>query len=149
MLALTMPNASIQATPMRGMFVLTGTVAAPEDVAEANRLVQAFVGEGTQVISRLKSATPLQVMLQVKIAEVSRSLIRDIGVNLQAADPTSGFQFFGIRGRDFVDDAGTALSSGGTSFSLFGNLLGLNVGAALDLNEIGRASCREGECQYV
>src|SRR3546814_16979619 len=75
MLALTMPNASIQATPMNGMVVLTGTVAAPEDVAEANRLVQAFVGEGTQVISRLKSATPLQVMLPVKIAEVSRSLI--------------------------------------------------------------------------
>src|SRR3546814_17099849 len=60
MLALTMPNASIQATPMNGMVVLTGTVAAPEDVAEANRLVQAFVGEGHQVISRLKSATPLQ-----------------------------------------------------------------------------------------
>src|SRR3546814_6698689 len=135
MLALTMPNASIQATPMRGMFVLTGTVAAPEDVAEANRLVQAFVGEGTQVISRLKSAKPLQVMLQVKIAEVSRSHIRDIGVNLQAADPTSGFQFFGIRGRDLVDDADTALSSGGTSISLLGNLLGPNVGAAIALTE--------------
>lgn len=135
MLSLTMPNANIQATPMNGMVVLTGTVAAPEDVAEADRLVQAFVGEGTQVISRLKSATPLQVMLQVKIAEVSRSLIRDIGVNLQATDPTTGFQFFGIRGRDFIDDAGNILSSGGTNFNLFGNLLGLDVAAALDLNE--------------
>src|SRR3546814_6997532 len=98
MLALTMPNASIQATPMNGMVVLTGTVAAPEDVAEANRLVQAFVGEGTQVISRLKSAKPLQEMLQGKIAEVSRSLIRDMGVNLQDADPTSGVRFYGIKG---------------------------------------------------
>src|SRR3546814_13569557 len=114
MLALTMPNASIQATPMNGMVVLTGTVAAPEDVAEANRLVQAFVGEGTQVIRRLKSAKPMQVMLQVKIAEASRSLIRDIGVNLQAADPTSGFQYFSISERDCVDDAGRAHSSGGT-----------------------------------
>src|SRR3546814_15566472 len=117
---------------MNGMVVLTGTVAAPEDVAEANRPVQAFVGEGPQVISRLKSATPLQVMLQVKIAEVSRSLIRDIGVNLPAPDPPSGFQFFGIRGPDFVDDAGTALSSGAPRFSLLGNTRGLTVGAPLD-----------------
>jgi pilus assembly protein CpaC len=81
-----MPDARIEATPMNGMVLLTGTVGAPTDVEEAQRIVQAFVGEGTQVISRLKTATPLQVMLQVKIAEVSRSLMKDVGFNLLARE---------------------------------------------------------------
>jgi pilus assembly protein CpaC len=54
MLKLAMPEARIQATPMNGMVLLTGTVGAPADIEEANRLVQAFLGTGTQVISRLK-----------------------------------------------------------------------------------------------
>ena len=77
-----MPEADITATPMNGMVLLTGTVAQPTDAAEAERLVQAFVGEGTQVVSRLRTATPQQVYLQVRIAEVSRTLARDIGINL-------------------------------------------------------------------
>src|SRR5262245_3249914 len=78
---LAMPEADIRVTPLNGMVLITGTVAQPADAEEAERLVQSFVGEGTQVVSRLRTATPQQVMLQVKIAEVSRSLIRQIGIN--------------------------------------------------------------------
>jgi pilus assembly protein CpaC len=99
LLRLAMPDARIQATPMNGMVLLTGTVATPSDVEEAGRIVQSFVGEGTQVISRIKTATPLQVNLQVKIAEVSRSLIKEIGVNLLTRDMTGGFLFGVSRGR--------------------------------------------------
>ena len=99
MLALAMPEAHITATTMNGFVLLTGTVAAPEDAAEADRLVTAFVGEGTRVISRLQTATPLQVNLQVRIAEVNRSLVRQMGGNLVSRDPTSGFQFGAFRGR--------------------------------------------------
>ncbi len=135
MLSLTMPEAKIVATPMNGMVVLTGTVAAPADAAEAERLVQAFVGTTTQVISRLKTATPLQVMLKVKIAEVNRSLLKNFSVNLEATDPTSGFQFFGATGRDFLVDGDIVRPAGTNSFNLFGNLLGLNVASAIDANE--------------
>ena len=38
MLRLAMPDASVQATPMNNLVLLTGTVANPEDVAEAQRL---------------------------------------------------------------------------------------------------------------
>jgi pilus assembly protein CpaC len=93
MLGLAMPEARINVATMSGTVLLTGTVAEPEDAAEAERLVKAFVGEGTAVMSRLRTATPLQVNLQVRIAEVSRSLIRDIGVNLTSIDGSGGFQF--------------------------------------------------------
>lgn len=93
MLHLAMPDARIATATMNNTVLLTGTVAAPEDAAEAERLVKAFVGEKTNVISRLKMATPLQVNLSVKIAEVSRSLTRSISANLSSINTSSGFQY--------------------------------------------------------
>ena len=99
MLSLAMPDAHVVATPMNGLVLLTGTVAAPADAAEAERLVQAFVGADTKVLSRLKSATPLQVMLQVRISEVSRNFAKNIGANLSTIDGTGGFKFGIANGR--------------------------------------------------
>jgi pilus assembly protein CpaC len=122
MLKLAMPDAAITATPMNGLVLLTGTVAGPEDVEEAQRLVQAFVGGGTQVVSRLKSATPLQVNLQVKIAEVSRDFIKSVGVNLLTRDNSGGF-IFGIgQGRNFgtIGDLNTSALPKIDASSLYG-----------------------------
>lgn len=100
MLMLAMPDAKVNVSTMSNNTVLlTGTVAAPEDAAEAERLVLAYMGEGANVISRLKMATPLQVMLRVRFAEVSRSLVRTLGTSLTSIDGTSGFQFGIGRGR--------------------------------------------------
>lgn len=152
MLALAMPNAHIVATPMNGLVLLTGTVANPEDGAEATRLVQAFVGDATKVLSRLGNATPLQVNLQVRIAEVSRSFVKNIGVNLTTYDKTSGFKFgvgqgssptqFTPNGGLFV--GGTTASTGSslittatnaTTLGAAGRVLGLDLISSLDLGE--------------
>lgn len=93
MLHLAMPDAKISTATMNNTVLLTGTVGAPEDAAEAERLVKAFVGEKTQVISRLKLATPLQVNLQVRIAEVSRSVVKSLTSNITSIDGTGGFKF--------------------------------------------------------
>ncbi|RMB28561.1 pilus assembly protein CpaC [Sphingomonas sp. PP-F2F-G114-C0414] len=151
MLGLAMPEAQVVATPMNGLILLTGTVAAPEDAAEAERLVQAFVGDSTKVLSRLKTATPLQVNLQVRIAEVSRSFVKNIGVNIQSRDGTGGFKFGVAQGRGASNQffPGGALSTGftapaqsgvtqstlGTTFGLAGKLLGLDLIGAIDLGE--------------
>ena len=114
MLALAMPQAQVSVATMgTNTVLLTGTVAAPEDAAEAERLVQAFLGDGANVISRLRTATPLQVNLQVKFAEVSRSLVREIGGNLATYDFSSG----GFRGA-----LGTGRTLGNGNFRLDGPL---------------------------
>jgi pilus assembly protein CpaC len=157
MLSIAMPEANITATPMNGMVLLTGTVAQPDDAAEAEHLVQAFVGDATQVVSRLRTATPQQVMLQVRVAEVNRSLVREIGVNLlshDASGATGGFQFGIAQGRAGLAPQytpGGALFTGGTTatgptsvitaaatgstFGLAGHLLGLDLLGAIDLGE--------------
>ena len=54
MLSLAMPEARIGVSTMgQNTFLLTGTVKSPEDAAEAERLVQAYVGAEANVISRL------------------------------------------------------------------------------------------------
>lgn len=99
MLQLAMPDAQITVSTIgANTTLLTGTVASPEDAAEAQRLVAAYIGgpagaANVNVISRLKMATPLQVNLQVRIAEVSRSLVKTLNSNLSTIDTTGGFQF--------------------------------------------------------
>jgi pilus assembly protein CpaC len=118
MLTMAMPDAKISVSTMGANTVLlTGTVGAPDDAAEAERLVQAFLGKDANVISRLRTATPLQVSLHVKFAEVSRSLLREIGGNLQSFDATGGFRFGVGTGRAFttpeVNVAGPLASGNG------------------------------------
>lgn len=164
MLRLAMPEADITVSKMNGLILLTGTVKAPEDAAEAERLVQAFASTPTvtpTVVSRLRTATPLQVNLQVKIAEVSRNLIHQVGMNIATADLTNGFKFGGGMGRNIINDkwtiggplgvgngikpivdsAGNIIGSGvqsvatGASFAADTKLFGLNILTALDLAE--------------
>ncbi|WOK36471.1 type II and III secretion system protein family protein [Sphingomonas sp. C3-2] len=146
MLKLAMPDAKITATPMNGMVLLTGTVASPDDVAEAERLAQAFVGEATQIVTRLQTATPLQVNLQVRIAEVSRDFVKSVGVNLLAS---SGGFFFSQGRADAITTELNPLTpaipndvrhiikgtGSGATTGFIDKFLGLDMQAAFDLAE--------------
>ena len=153
MLHLAMPDAHLTATPMNGLILLTGTVAGPGDAAEAERLVQAYVGDATKVLSRLRTATPLQVNLQVRVAEVSRNFIKNIGVNLLSVDQTGGFKFgigsgtinapqytpggaLGV-GVTQGPTGSTVLQNGSqrTTLGLAGKLLGVDLLSSIDLGE--------------
>jgi pilus assembly protein CpaC len=141
MLHMAMPDANVQVTPMNNLVLLTGTVANPDDVAEATRLTQAYVGDGTQVLSRLRSATPLQVMLKVRIAEINRSMLKKVGVNLIGRDTHPGGAFFGIgQGNPGNLNGGTAganrtfnFATTGTTLGLAGKILGVDLLGTLDL----------------
>ena len=156
MLKLAMPDADIRVTTTGQIAVLTGTVAAPDDSAQAERLVTALLNPGIDasapgaalkigVFNRLRTATPLQVNLQVRFAEVSRSFVKNIGVNLKSLDRTGGFMFGIGSGRD--PGTITPGSGGGsstyafttgaqhTTLGLAGHLLGLDLLSAIDLGE--------------
>ena len=106
-------------------------------------------------MSRLKMATPLQVNLRVRFAEVSKNFVRALGANLLTVDQTSGFKFGITNGRNFAPSfvpgspggLGTGVTDGpvgssrvtgngtGSTLAAFGNFLGLDIGSALDLAE--------------
>lgn len=156
MLKLAMPDADIRVSTTGQLAVLTGTVAAPDDSAQAERLVTALLNPGINtssagatlkigVFNRLRTATPLQVNLQVRFAEVSRSFVKNIGANLKSLDRTGGFMFGIGSGRDpgtitpGANGAGTnyTFTNGTqhTTLGLAGRLLGLDLLGAIDLGE--------------
>jgi pilus assembly protein CpaC len=164
MFKMAMPDANIQVSTMNNVLLLTGTVAQPEDAVEAERLAAAFTATnsqgnstGTNVINRIKTATPLQINLQVRIAEVSRSLAKEITGNFATRDfdgPTgNGFLLpFQGAGRDFATfsggypniprpDASTTTTYGFSQLSgtaligAAGKLFGIDVAAAFDMSE--------------
>jgi pilus assembly protein CpaC len=151
MLKVAMPDATVKTTTMNGMILLTGTVATPDDAAEAERLAQAFVGEETKILSRLKTATPMQVMLNVKIAEVNRDFLKKVGVNYKSGGISTGSTLGPVTfsGRDFVEITPPALGAppeaqtnykfgglaGSTSVAFAKRFLGVDFAAALDLAE--------------
>ncbi len=139
MLLLAMPDADIKVATMNGIVLLTGTVAQPEEAAEAERLVTAFAG-GAQVISRIKTATPLQINLQVRVAEVSRSLSKEISSNLESTrsgTDSSGNPYVvgAARGRDFLVNGQLTFPQGGSTVAALGRLFGIDIAAAFDLSE--------------
>lgn len=147
MLRLAMPESNIAVNKMNGMVLLTGTIKAPEDAAEAERLTQAFVGKDVTVVSRLRMATPLQVMLHVKISEVARDVGHKIGTNFSSADRSGGtLGFVGGGTRNFVDYtkatqtepaewAFNTPSDGSYSLGGVARLFGMDIAGALDLAE--------------
>lgn len=144
-----MPDSNITVTTLGQMAVINGTVASPEDASQAEALVRSVLNAGIKdgeplkvlPVNRLKTATPLQVMLKVRIAEVNRSLIKQIGVNIFSNDSTRGTQGSINRGGiSFVNGnpyGGLAVQGipGGSTLAIAGKVLGLDLIGSLDLLE--------------
>jgi pilus assembly protein CpaC len=152
MLRAAMPDSDIAVTTVGQIAVINGTVASPQDAAQAQMIVTSLLNPGKKdgdaldimPVNRLRTATPLQVTLKVRIAEVSRSLLKQIGVNLLANDTTGGFRFGIAKGGGIAlpaPDAETPFppsvirSPIGTTLSAGGKLFGLDILSSLDLAE--------------
>ena len=146
-----MPDSDVRVLTVGQTAILQGTVASPEDAATANLLALRELNPGVDfskdgamckicVINRLKTATPLQVNLKVKIAEVNRSLLKQVGVNLLSSDPTSGFKFGIGQGEGASTGPGSSPFGvnqilNGTTIGAAGKLFGLDIAGAIDLAE--------------
>ena len=148
-----MPENDIRVLNIGQTAILQGTVASPADSAFAQQLAMSELNPGVDfskegalckicVINRLKVATPLQVTLKVRVAEVNRSLLKKIGVNLLTSDPTSGFKFGLAQGEGIFlpaagqtsEQAGQVIRSTiGSTLSASGKLFGLDIISSLDL----------------
>lgn len=97
---LALPDSDIRITPVASGYLLTGTVANVDEIAMAHELAKSYVnkvalnssiGGEVKVWNMLKTGTPYQVNLQVRIAEVSRSLAKEINSNLTTRNDSNGF----------------------------------------------------------
>ena len=168
MMKAAMPDANISITHVGQIAVINGTVSSPADSAQAEMLVRTMLNPGIDAnapgailkvipVNRLKAATPLQVMLKVTIAEVSRSLVKEIGVNLLNRDNDGGSGngfIFGVgqgnagtitdtplgitnpaTGLPFTATNYKFAQGAGTTLGFAGHLLGVDILSTLKLNQ--------------
>lgn len=151
MLRQAMPESNVSVTTVGGIAVINGTVANVEDAAQAQQMVRAMLNPGIKdnepllvtPINRLKVATPLQVTLKVRVAEINRSIVKQMGINLLTSDSTSGFKFGVAQGEGIFmpppSETNPAIvprvlrSIIGSTFMGQGKLFGLDILSSLDI----------------
>lgn len=79
-----LPDARIRVQPIRDSVVLTGMVRSAAESESVSRIAAQFVGSPDKVLNMLSVAGKDQVMLQVRIVEVQRNVIKQLGVDLNA-----------------------------------------------------------------
>jgi pilus assembly protein CpaC len=140
-LKVLVPNAKIDVTAVPGGIVLNGDVHSPSQAEDARRVANRFLPSGGgEIINRLTIAGPTQVMLQVRIAEMLRTVDKTLGFNWEGGGVTGGGEGFAFgRGIDLQFDPITgalARSANGADNLLFQfGMGGLSMNLLLDALE--------------
>jgi pilus assembly protein CpaC len=142
--ALPADASSVSVQFMNNRLVLGGSVAGLGAAVDANAAAQAFGVQGSTPLDRTELAGAQQVTLRVRIAEVQRSSLNQLGLSLDVLARPGSFAFglmsgglLGVAASAASAVAGTSSSSGssGGSTSNFANL-----GAGVSTNRVNAAS---------
>jgi len=76
-----LPDSRIEIDAVNDNVVLRGTVQTPAEAANASDLAGRFIDDPNKVINMLKVRDPQQVMLKVRIVEMQRQLMKQLGVS--------------------------------------------------------------------
>jgi len=142
-----LPGVPIEVTTVGQLIVLQGNVGGPDEAALAERLAHTVLGTD-QVMNSINILQPTQVNLRVRIAEVSRTVLKSLGVSWEGF-ASSGSSVFGLlqtrNVADIVLSEATGLperlfSTVQDASSIVGNI----GGGGLDINWAIDAMDREG-----
>ncbi|MCF6195560.1 MAG: type II and III secretion system protein family protein [Emcibacter sp.] len=97
------PNASINVQSYSGLLVLTGNVDNAEEAEDARRMAEDFIGKKSTIINKLQIATPMQVNLRVRIAEIGRDTKKELGFNWENIFANGGTSIGILQGSNVVD----------------------------------------------
>ena len=81
-LAKILPNETIEVTAVNTDIVLTGTARSAKASEDARRIARRFVEDDENVINMLSVLGGQQVFLQVRVAEVKREIVKQLGIDL-------------------------------------------------------------------
>ncbi|WP_430981685.1 type II and III secretion system protein family protein [Mesorhizobium ciceri] len=110
--------------------VLSGTAPNAEAVETAKKITEQFLGDGAQVVNKIKVAGALQVNLSVRVAEVSRGAMKELGLNLSALGQIGNFKLGLLSGGGKSAGSGAA-NGGGTAEIGYDDGI-ISIGAVLD-----------------
>ena len=79
-----LPGSRVEAEALNDSVILTGQVMTAADADKAGQIAASFVAGPTKVLNMLSIAGKDQVMLQVRIVEMQRNVIKQLGFNTSA-----------------------------------------------------------------
>ena len=85
-----LPDSDVTASSVDGAVILTGAVENPVEAEDARRLSARFISKDDEVINRLTVIGSNQVNLRVRMAEVSRTALKQLGFNWESAFSVDG-----------------------------------------------------------
>jgi pilus assembly protein CpaC len=89
-IAAQMPGSRVHVETTSNGLLLTGDVASPAEAEQAEALAKTYVDTKQTVENRISVSGPAQVLLKVRIAEMSRTVTRQLGVDWQAVGTIVG-----------------------------------------------------------
>jgi pilus assembly protein CpaC len=120
----TLPNADIQVEGIGDGVMLSGSAASPIEAQQAGELAARLVGGPEKVVNSIAVRGRDQVMLKVTVAEVARSIIKQMGIDVTAnmnygtaVVNFSNTNPFTALGRSLVAGNQTAVGFGQTSLN--------------------------------
>lgn len=134
-----LPDDMVDVRSVEGTVVLSGAVSSAEQAEDLRRLATRVLGEKDEVINRVKVTGPNQVNLRVRVAEVSREINKELGINWDILR-SAGNVALGIAVGNPAGAAGALIAQSATANSLSANI---NAGS-FDINALVDALDDEG-----
>ena len=106
-----LPSNAVDVSSVDGSIVLDGKVDSPTDAQELRALASRYLGEEETLLNRTRVGAPTQVHLRVRVAEVSREVIKEFGFNWETLFNSGNFTFGFASGRDLVSSGGSIFRS--------------------------------------
>jgi pilus assembly protein CpaC len=141
-----LPEGGVNVDSVEGTVVMSGSVNSPVEAEDARRLAAAYLPADQEVLNRVRVEGSNQINLRVRIAEVSRQVVKQLGFNWDAAFSSGNFLLGVAQGAPVTNAAGqflarnpAALSSGaqGNVNNVFSSLASpnFNTNALIDALE--------------
>jgi len=134
------PDSDIKATAINDTVVLSGHVASATESSRAQDIAARFAGDAAKVINVLAIKSSEQVMLKVRVAEMQRTIAKQLGVDLTGALAVAGVPMtmgtsnpFGLVGHALSDLSAAQIGSA-CSGAFFPNTAGTTTSSAAGIS---------------
>jgi len=123
-LAQLLPGEPIDVSGAGDSIVLTGSVSSDGIVKRATEIARRFVDEDAKIVNMLRVANEQQVMLRVRVAEVDKSALKNVGIdwNLQNVSVGGGAVNFFLPGVSGLITPPATIAGSATNLGPIGSL---------------------------
>ncbi len=111
-LAKVLPNERIEVTAANQNIILSGTVLSAKAAEDARLVARRYVADDAELVNMLGIASDQQVLLRVRVAEMRRTVVKQLGINTTVTVLDGGSTIFSL-----INTAGSFAAPFGTAFT--------------------------------